>query len=96
MSMKTVNRLVACSPFPTRDTKVQVRGGVAVIAQKQELTPLKVVFPCDYEDGFNAGVTVFVRGEACKHQYAGQVLVKDGVEFILVPFEQVVAWELTS
>lgn len=94
MAMKTINRLLACTPFETRDAKVQVRGGLPVIAQKQELTALKVVFDSDDEKyHFPKGITVYVRGEACKHQYAREVYEQGEEKFILVPFEHVVGWE---
>lgn len=91
MHMLIVNKKVACTPFPSRETKVVVRDGLVEIKQRKELVPLKVVY--DTLDEMGAGAVVWVRGEACKHPFAGEVFeVEEGKPFILVPFEFVVAW----
>jgi hypothetical protein len=95
-TVETVNKKIACTPFPTISTRVEVKGGLPVIKQKEELTPLTVVF--NYTDGglaFMAGDTVYVRGECCKHQWAREVFELEGKQFVLCPIEFVVAFKRT-
>ncbi len=85
--MLTVNKRVACAPFETTQTKVDVKGGLPVIRQKHELTALDVVLDTDDGEYFQ-GDRVWVRGEMCKT--AGrEVFEVDGVSFVLIPYDAV-------
>jgi len=89
--MYTVNKKVACTPYPSTDTKSEARGGLPVIKQKRDLTALQVVY--DYRDAegdiyYAAGDTVWVLGETCKHTFAKeQFELEEGKPFVLIPVE---------
>lgn len=89
--MRTINGHVACSPFETTSLKISVDRGLAIHTQRHELTKLAVVL--DYGTVYNAGDSVFVRGECMKHAYALAVYEIEGKKFILVPEDQIVAVE---
>jgi hypothetical protein len=92
--MFTVNDWIATTPFPESGIKTGIRRGVAVIEQTIALTPLKVLHDAYASDGkhlFKSGNTVYVRGEAMKHQWSGEVFEDGGVKFILIPRSIVVA-----
>lgn len=87
MSMRSVNKRLACTPFPTVDLKTEVKGGLAILKQKEELTRLTVVYA---GDGYEPGDRVWVRGDCCKHQYAKEVYtLEEGKPFVLVPVDMV-------
>src|SRR5690348_17024862 len=92
--MITLNKRVACTPFITTQTRIEVRGGLPQIKQRKELTPLTVVYDAEGGEAFReyrVGETVYVRGECCKHAWASEVFeVEEGKPFVLVPFEFVV------
>lgn len=89
--MNTTAKWVACTPFETVETKTDVKGGLAYIKQKDELSEHKVVF--DNSDRhrmlgggeYEEGDTVWVRGEMCKHQWAKEIFTLAGKKFILIP-----------
>lgn len=91
----TVNGWIATTPFPEVNIKSSTRLGVALIDQTRKLTDLTVLLPAYNTDGkplFNKGNKVYVKGEAMKHQWAGEVLeMADGTKYILIPFSIVVA-----
>lgn len=88
--MKTTNKRIACSPFETTSTTIGVSRGMTLVKQRAELTKLKVQL--DTADGeYNASQHVYVRGDLCKHQLAREIYEENGVSFILVPYEFVVA-----
>lgn len=84
--MKTVNKVVACTPYPTREVKVETKGGLPVVKQFKELTRLSVVFNTD-DDEYVAGDEVYVRGDSMKHPHATEVYELNGIPFVLVPYE---------
>ena len=87
MLTQSLNKKVACTPFPSNDIKIEVKGGLPLIRQKNELSQLTVVL--DSDCGLTAGEEVWVRGDACKHQYAKEVYEIDGKTFILIPVEMI-------
>ena len=92
--MFIVNKKVAVTPFETHSITIEVKNGLPVIKQKQELTKLTVVFGTDAslnELWLHEGDTVWVRGDAMKHQYAREVFEQDGKPFILLPLEMIVS-----
>jgi hypothetical protein len=84
--MKTINKAVACTPYPSREVKIETKGGLPVVKQFKELTKLTVVFNTDDESYFT-GDEVFVRGDSMKHPHATEIYELDGVLFVLVPYE---------
>lgn len=96
-----MNKHVAVTPFETTQTKTQVRGGIAVIRQRADLTPLRVVYPYDdFVGGFHVTTSdvLYFRGDMCKFPTAKDIYeVEPGKPFILLPVDQVMAmksaWE---
>jgi hypothetical protein len=89
--MFTVNDWIATTPFPESGIKTGIRRGVAVIEQATKLTELIVVLP-NVETDVKVGDKVYVKGEAFKHQWSGEVFDSDeGVKFILIPKSIIVA-----
>lgn len=84
--MRTLNRAVACTPYPTRETRTEVKSGLPVVKQLNQLTKLKVLFDAD-DGAYVAGDEIFVRGDAMKHPHAAEVWNVEGVDFVLVPYE---------
>ena len=89
--MLTINKLIATTPFENTSIKTEVKGGVALISQKQKLTQLTVVF--DSDEGFHQGDKVWVKGECYAHAFAKEVFEIEGKQFILVPVNFVLAKE---
>lgn len=87
MCMKSANKYVACTPYPTNSITAVAQGGLPVIKQRHELTKLVVVF--DSVDGdYKAGDVVYVRGDTCRHPQAKEVYeVEVGKPFVLLPYE---------
>lgn len=79
-----MNKLVAVEPFPNKSIKpVAMKGGLIGVAQKVELTPLKVILGS--EDGrFTPGMTVWVRGDLSAHDFSANIQNIDGLSFILL------------
>lgn len=92
--MYIFNRTVACTPFPSTSIKVEVKAGLPVMKHRAELTALQVVYSQgEYDDTFTPGTTVWVRGDACKHDFARAVYeVEKDKPFILVPQDMIVGW----
>jgi hypothetical protein len=80
--MKVLNGKVALEPFASTEIQTKNYGGFAVVAQKVQLIPLKVVFG---NDEIQEGQTVYVHGDATKHPFANQIHELDGKKYILVP-----------
>jgi hypothetical protein len=80
----TLNKLVACSPFPKRHVETVVKGGFAMADKKVFLQELDVVMFGE-QSKFTPGMKVFVRGDAVVQNWAKEVFTQDGKEFILVP-----------
>jgi hypothetical protein len=88
--MKIANKRVAVTPFESTSTTITVARGMTIIKQRAELSKLLVVK--DSVDGeYLKGMSIFVRGEVCKHQLAREVFEEGGECFILIPYEFVVA-----
>jgi hypothetical protein len=84
-TIRTLNKLVGVEPFPQKAVKpVTLKGGLIGVAQKVELTPLKVMVPS--EDGrFTPGMTVYVRGDLSAQDFSGNIQTIAGLTFILLP-----------
>jgi hypothetical protein len=85
--MKTVDGQLGVEQFKSLEVKTVVQTGFAKIAQKHELTPLKVLIG---NSKIKAGSTVYVPGETCKQPWASKVLKAAGTEFILMPESYVI------
>lgn len=82
--MKTYNKLVAVEPFPTKTIQRTVmKGGLIGVAQKVELTGLKVVLESDC-CRFRPGMTVWVRGDLAAQDFANNIQNINGKQFILL------------
>ena len=88
--MLTVNKKIACTPFETTQTRVEVKGGLPMLKQKQELSKLQVVLTTE-DHFYRAGDSILVRGDACKLQFAKEVYEEGDKTFILIPYDVVVA-----
>ena len=88
--MRTVNKDIACSPFPTHAVEPQRNSSGLVLAPlRTNLVPLKVL--ADYEPlKLVAGDVVYVPLEFANSTWGKRKLTVPGVdEFILVPADQV-------
>lgn len=88
--MRTINKKIACQPFPSKEIKTSVSKGVLTFNHKTELTKLTVVFD---SENFFAGDSIYLPGECVKNEFAGKEYQKDGKQFILVPEELVVGYD---
>jgi hypothetical protein len=83
----SVGHFVATEPFSNNSAKVKHQSMVAVVDQRQTLTPLKVVFG---NPRFSPGQLIFVEGEQCTSVWAKRIYQSSEhipVPFILVPEE---------
>ena len=80
----SMNKLVACSPFPRQNMEKVVKGGFAMIDKKVQLQELEVRFFCS-DPELHPGMKIWVRGDAIVQPWAKEVFVEEGTEFILVP-----------
>ncbi len=98
--MVTVNDWIAVTPFPTVNVTSTARRGVALPDQTLKLTQLTVLCDAYAADGKHVaekGNKLYVKGDAMKHQWAGEVLtMDDGTKYILIPKSIVVAVDVTE
>jgi hypothetical protein len=101
----SVNNVVICKPFPAvvKDQGKAVKGKVEILKKDMKLTGLEVLVSAniqsnDYEAIIPVGKTVYVRSDRSTHPWATKctapfLKTAEGtdVEFILVPFSEVVA-----
>jgi hypothetical protein len=79
---KTVNKFVACSPFPKMYVEKVISSGMARVDKKVNLQELKVVFS---SESLISGQKVLVRGDTVTQHWAKEIFSLEGLEFILVP-----------
>lgn len=91
--MVTFNNRIAVSPFKDRHVKTKVTGGVAVIENKTILDELEVVFKSHDAYFLDIGDKVYVRGDAYAHQWAKEVYELNGIKYILIPKDFVMAYK---
>jgi hypothetical protein len=92
--MITINDWIATTPFPSVNVKTVHHRGVALAEQQTKLTELTVLYTAALKDGrsLNPGDKVYVKGDAMKHQWSGDILTtEDDTKYILVPIAIVVA-----
>jgi hypothetical protein len=89
MSLKTVNKDIACSPFPAHSVEPKkLASGFVMAAPRTNLVPLKVL--ADYAPfGLYVGDTVWVPLEFSNSVWGKRRLDIGQGEFILVPADQV-------
>ena len=80
--MKGYNNEIAVEPFVNTALEGKNLGGFAVIAQRVELYPVKVVFG---NERIPDGSTVWVIGDATKHPFAKNIFEIKGKKFIMLP-----------
>lgn len=61
-----------------------MKGGLVGVAQKIELTGLKVVLPSE-DNKFQPGMTVYVRGDLTALEFTANIQNIGGKTFILLP-----------
>lgn len=86
--MITLNDWIAVTPFPKVGIKTNYRPGLALMEHTVQLQKLTVVYEARGQKGeelFLPGDTVYLKADAMKHQWAGEVFTEDGTEFILIP-----------
>lgn len=91
MPLFTHNKKIAVKPFPNRENKTTTAHGLSLLEYNQALAETEVVFGGNHS--FLIGTKIFVIGEAVKHKWASEIYRHEGVEFILLPEEQVQAYE---
>lgn len=100
--IEVVNRFVAVEPFQTTSVTASLKGGIAFIEQKVQLTKLKVVYPSMFvlADGKSSYKLVpnrdfiYVSSDQYVQPWAKRVLeLEEGKPFVLVPYESVVLVE---
>lgn len=85
--MKFFNKKIATEVPTSTSIKTRVESGVAMIEQRRQLTPLKVLFN---SGDWLVGDVIYVKGDTAR-VVVSEKYVQDGVEFVLVPEEMVVA-----
>lgn len=83
------DRTFFCEPFKEHSVKTTVKSGFATIEQKSNVVELKLTHPCDTRSGLTA---VLVRADAYAQPWAKRVQKMNGVEFIIVPEEDVIGY----
>lgn len=86
--MITLNDWIAVTPFPKVGIKTTFKPGLALMEHTVQLQKLTVVFEARNQQGepaFLPGDVVYLKADAQKHQWAGEVFTEDGKEFILIP-----------
>lgn len=86
--MITLNDWIAVTPFPKVGIKTNYRPGLALMEHTVQLQKLTVVFEARNKEGvmdFLPGDVVYLKADAQKHQWAGEIFTEDGKEFILIP-----------
>ena len=83
LTPRTMNKVVACTPYTAQAVKKVLKGGIAMIEQKVNLQELTVVLASD--SGFTPGQKVFVRGDSAVQNWSKEVFTVEGKDFILVP-----------
>lgn len=93
--MVTVNDWIAVTPFANVNITSTTRRGIALPDQTQKLTQLETLTDAYSSEGkllFLKGTKLYVKGDAMKHQWAGEVLtMDDGTKYILIPKSILVA-----
>lgn len=79
---KTLNKLVACTPFPKVHSEKVVKSNFALVEAKVTLQELTVVFQ---SESLAEGTKVYLRGDAIVNKWVKEVFTVDDKEFILVP-----------
>lgn len=87
----TMNKFVACTPFPKQSIEKVMKGGILMVDKKVNLQELTLVFPT--KEGLKAGRKVWVRGDAAVQPWVKEVFTINGSEFILVPENFIVVYE---
>lgn len=84
---------VFTEPFKVTKVEVKKNNGLAIITQRNELTELKVLSTYfDKRFSLYAGDSIFVKSSDYTLPYArSEIMTHNGVDFIKVPIEQVVA-----
>jgi hypothetical protein len=73
--------------------EAQIKGGIATIAQRVELTKSKVLLNYQSESvSLNPGDYVILKGDAGLTPWAKQVLEFEGLSFVLVPETEIVGY----
>ena len=85
--IESVNGLVAAEPFKNMGANVSVNKGFALMATKDELISMRVVFETSAENKLVLfpGDYIYVTADAMKHEWAAKVFKLAGAEFVLVP-----------
>ncbi len=94
--IESVGGNVAVKPPEKTSAEVRASRGVATIAQKQDLTPLTVVFRSEASaatDSFHVGDVVYVLGDNTVNTWASKVYTVNGQEFVLCPVKQILLRE---
>ncbi len=87
----TVNKKLAVAPFAIREVKTKRVSGVALMEHLVQLEKTTVLFPNQL--GVPPGTVIYVAGENVKHKWASEVFTHDGVQFIVLPEDLVIAFE---
>lgn len=84
--MKTLNKLVAVSPFPTKSVTTVKKGGLVIAESKVSLTKLEVMLESE-DSKFRPGMVVYVNGNLSTNPEWSNLhkLEQYGLEFILIP-----------
>lgn len=97
MSTKTTvlaNKKIAVEPFSSAPSGPQIVGGFAVVASKNSLVPLKVVFDSwSSVDKLSRGSKVYTTSDTADQPFAKVVYEMNGEKFILVPEERIILYE---
>lgn len=94
--LTTTNKRVACAPFEKNEIKSTIRHGLAVMDHLVKLEKTTVVFPyksSNGEGGVEEDTVVYLPGDSVKQKWASEVFTHNETRFILVPVEQIVAYE---
>lgn len=87
-TIRGFNNQVACRPIGDRTISMKVNSGFATMENRVQLLDLEVVFGIPDAD-IRPGDKVYVKGDAVKQVWAGQIFTVKGAEVILVPTSQI-------
>ena len=88
--LRTFNGVVACEPYKTHSTEIQIKNGWAKAQTKESLMSLKVVFDYHKDDLMLCkGDSIVVKAETSLLPFAKVEYELEGVKFVLIPVNHI-------
>jgi hypothetical protein len=94
MSAVTKKGILAVSQPQFKKVEAELKGGIAVIAQRINLIKVDLVLGYNFNGTeLTAGDKIILRGDSGLQPWAKQVVSLDNKEFVLCPEDQILGYE---